>query len=85
MHGLIQDDYYVKKESEKDRLRMSGGAWSINLDEINNQKITNIVYFTDKYIYRISYEKAFDKGFIKLMAGEKKLIVPIKHWKIERK
>jgi len=39
MHGLIQDDYYVKKESEKDRLRMSGGAWSINLDEINEDNV----------------------------------------------
>ena len=85
MHGLIQDDYYFKKESEKDKLRMSGGAWSINLDEIDNQKIAHIVYFTDKYTYRISYDKAFDKGFIRTMAGEKKLIVPIKYWRVEVK
>ena len=32
MHGTINDGYYVKKENEKDKLRMSGGAWTINLD-----------------------------------------------------
>jgi hypothetical protein len=80
MHGTINDGYYVKKENEKDKLRMSGGAWTINLDEINNKDITDIVYFTESYIYRISYNKAQEKGFIKHLAGELKLIVPIKHW-----
>ena len=85
MHGLVDGDIYIKKESEKDKLRMSGGAWTINLDEINNQSIQNIVYFTEKNIYRITYKKAFDKGFVKQLAGELKLIVPLKHWRIEEK
>tara|TARA_Y100000590_G_scaffold414070_1_gene510603 strand:+ start:22242 stop:22499 length:258 start_codon:yes stop_codon:yes gene_type:complete len=85
MHGLIDGDMYIKKESEKDKLRMSGGAWTINLDEVNNKEIKNIVYFTERNIYRISYSKAFDKGFIKQLAGELKLIVPLKHWRVEEK
>jgi len=85
MHGLIDGDMYIKKEFEKDKLRMSGGSWTINLDEINNKEIKNIVYFTERNIYRISYNKAFDKGFVKQLAGELKLIVPIKYWRKEEK
>ena len=88
MHGTINDGIYIKKESEKGKLRKFGkplGAWTINLDEINNQDIESIVYFTDKFIYRISYKKAFDKGFVKTLAGELKLIVPVRHWRKEDK
>jgi hypothetical protein len=88
MHGTVNDGIYIKKESEKGKLRSFGkplGSWTINLDEINNQEIENIVYFTEKYIYRISYKKAFDKGYVKTLAGEIKLIVPIKEWKREEK
>jgi len=85
MHGTIDNGYYIKKESEKDKLRMSGGAWTINLDEINNKDIINIVYFTESYIYRITYKKAQEKGFVKHLAGELKLIVPLKFWQKEEK
>jgi hypothetical protein len=88
MHGTVNDGIYIKKESEKGKLRSFGkplGSWTINLDEVNNQEIENIVYFTEKYIYRISYKKAFDKGYVKTLAGELKLIVPIKEWKREEK
>ena len=85
MHGTVDGGFYVKKESEKDKLRMSGGSWTINLDEINNKDITKIVFFTESYIYRISYSRAQEKGFIKHLAGELKLIVPIKYWKKEEK
>ena len=88
MHGTISDGIYIKKELEKDKLRNFGkpeGSWTINLDEINNKPIENIVYFTESYIYRISYKKAFKKGYIKTLAGELKLIVPIKEWSKEEK
>ena len=42
MHGLVDGDIYIKKESEKDKLRMSGGAWTINLDEINQIILTHL-------------------------------------------
>ena len=88
MHGTVNNGIYIKKESEKGKLRSFGkplGSWTINLDEVNNEEIENIVYFTEKYIYRISYKKAFDKGYVKTLAGELKLIVPIKEWKREEK
>jgi hypothetical protein len=85
MHGFVDSGIYIKKESEKDKLRMAGGSWTINLDEINNQDIKELVYFTDKYIYRITYEKAHSLGFVKSLAGELKLIVPVKHWRVEAK
>ena len=85
MHGMVDSGIYIKKESEKDKLRMGGGSWTINLDEINNQDIQSIVYFTDETIYRISYKNAFKKGWIKSLAGELKLIVPVKHWNKEAK
>ena len=85
MHGVVDDGLYVKKETEKEMLRMSGGSWSINLDEIANKDVTKIVYFTERCIYRISYNRAHQKGFFREMAGEKKLIVPIKYWKKEER
>ena len=88
MHGTIRDGIYIKKESEKGKLRNFGkplGSWTINLDEINNQDIENIVYFTERYIYRISYKKAFDEGYVKSLAGELKLVVPVKYWRREEK
>ena len=88
MHGTVNNGIYIKKESEKGKLRSFGkplGSWTINLDEVNNEEIENIVYFTEKYIYRISYKKAFDKGYVKTLAGELKLIVPVKEWKREDK
>tara|TARA_R100000005_G_C4993407_1_gene200467 strand:- start:271 stop:528 length:258 start_codon:yes stop_codon:yes gene_type:complete len=85
MHGMLQDGIYIKKESEKDVLRIGGGSWTINLDEINNKDVERIVYFTEKNLYRITYKKAFEKGFFRILAGEKKLVVPIKHWTKEEK
>lgn len=88
MHGTVKDKIYIKKESEKGKLRNFGkplGSWTINLDEVNNADIEDIVYFTEHYIYRISYKKAFKKGYIKTLAGELKLIVPIKEWSKEEK
>jgi hypothetical protein len=88
MHGFIDGNMYVKKEFEKHKLRMGGKeklSWTINLDEINNKDVKQIVYFTEKTIYRISYDKAHQKGFIKKLGGENKLVVPIKYWIQEEK
>jgi len=88
MHGTISDGIYIKKESEKGKLRNFGkpeGSWTINLDEINNKPIDRIVYFTESFLYRISYKKAFRVGYVKTLAGELKLIVPVKEWIKEEK
>jgi len=85
MHGLIEDGIYIKKESENGKLKKFKDAWTINLDEIEGKGVEQIVYFTDKYIYRISYEKAFNKGFIKRFMGENKLIITPEHWTITKK
>ena len=85
MHGIVRDGTYVKNETEKGMLRMSGGSWTINLDEIANQDVARIVYFTERYIYRISYDKAHKEGFHKELAGEEKLVVPIKYLKKEER
>ncbi len=85
MHGQIEDRHYRKKEDESQKLRLGGGSWTINLDELKDKEIDEITLITKDYEYNISYTKAFSKGFIRVMQGENKLVVPIKHWdKIRR-
>lgn len=78
-HFTIIDGVLTKKEKEKDKLRMGGGSWSINLDEINKEP-SSIKYITELTTYTISYADARLRGFIRVLGGEKKLIVPIKYW-----
>ena len=82
-YGKIVGNTYIKKEDEKQKLRMGGGSWSINLAEIS-EIVTEIVYITSESKYRIDKEIAFARGFELPMPTkgviEKKLIVPIKHW-----
>jgi len=85
MHGQIVDRHYRKKEDESQKLRLGGGSWTINLDEIDGKEIDEITLITEKNEYNISYTKAFSNGFIRILQGETKLVVPIKHWdKIRR-
>ena len=74
----------VKRETG-DGLKMGGGSWSINLDEIGSLKgaadIETIQYNLpsgDRYV--IDYAKAQEKGFMRILGGEKKLVVPKNHW-----
>lgn len=77
---IIDGDKAVKKEKESGKLRMEGGAWSVNLDELPN--VSSIVYITEKHKYTIAYEDAFLHGFVRVFNGEEKLIVPEKYWAI---
>lgn len=80
MRGQITNHIYVKKEKESGKLRMCGGSWTINLQEIEGRVVDKFIYYTEKGAYSIDYYKAFSKGFIKNFRGEDKLVVPIQHW-----
>jgi hypothetical protein len=85
MRGTILNKVYTKKERESQKLRLFGGAWTINLQEIEGKEIEKIVYITNKESYSISYADAVDKGFVRVLGGESKLVVPIKYWSIDGK
>lgn len=79
-HGQLKGSTWVKHEKEKDKLRMGGGSWTINLDELPIGA-TAVEYWTDGGdMYTISLSHAHDHGFIRIMGGERKLIVPLKWW-----
>lgn len=79
-HGIIKGKVYYKQEKEKDRLRMGGGSWSINLGEVDTNKISTIVFCTELGHYVISSVKALAGGFERTLGGELKLVVPVKYW-----
>lgn len=82
-HGILhKGDQWLKYEKEQDKLRIGGGSWSINLDELPDEAET-IVYVTEDYGYRISVMGAKLRGFVRVLGGEQKLVVPLKFW--ERK
>ncbi len=83
-HGYLQDGIFVKHEKEKDRLRMAGGAWSINLKEMP-QSTVSVRYVTEDKVYTIDVDKARKNGFIRVFMNEPKLVVPLKHWLIGNK
>ena len=84
MRGTLKDGIYYKLEKETGKLKMGGGAWTINLDEIANADIKVFCFVTGKARYTIDYDTAHSKGFVRTFAGENKLVVPIKFWKVEK-
>lgn len=80
-HGVIHNGTYYKKEKEKDQLRMAGGSWSINLDELDDT-VHTIVFESELNEYTISLIEATIAGFERQLGGELKLIVPLRHWKV---
>lgn len=82
MHGTLLDDSYTKKEDKANMLRMGGGAWSINLDELPDEAQT-IIYKTVLETYVIGRDDAFKFGFVRQLGGENKLVVPLKFWWVE--
>lgn len=78
--GSVQGGIYLKKEKESGKLRMSGGSWTIKVDEVQHDHIKGIVFTTSKHTYSIDKDHAFKIGFVKMLGGELKLIVPVKHW-----
>ncbi len=79
MRGVYQDGIYTKHEDEQQQLRLGGGSWSINLEELPaDAKL--IEYITPSASYVVSREDALKHGFVKILGGEKKLCVPVKIW-----
>ena len=83
MRGVLSNGVYTKTEKESGKLRMSGGSWSINLQELDITTTDQIVYETESATYSISTTDALEHGWQMRLGGELKLIIPIKHW--ERK
>jgi hypothetical protein len=86
MFGKVKDRVYHKYEKESSKFRkIEGKGWTINLDDLSLEDFDIIVYETRKYLYRIKTEEARFFGYIRILGGEKKLIVPLKRWeKIEK-
>ena len=80
--GNVIGHTYFKSEKEKDKLRLAGGSWSVNVKEVVDKPVKTIKYQTEKHIYTIDYHTANNKGFKREFKGELKLIIPIKHWTI---
>ena len=76
----IKNYVLTKYEKESSKLRMSGGSWTINVEKFPLAKYHTIRYITRQYVYDIDTEEALSNGFYKNLGGEKKLVVPIKHW-----
>jgi hypothetical protein len=77
------DNKLIKNEKEKAKLRMGGGSWSINLDKVSLKEVDTIEYNTELHTYTISTKDAIDKGFIRFLGGEKKLVIPIEFWEVK--
>ena len=77
----IKNHVLFKHEKESGKLRMSGGSWTINVEKFPLAKYHTIRYITRQYVYDIDTEDALANGFFKNLGGEKKLVVPIKHWR----
>lgn len=86
MRGTIKNRIYHKYEKESSKLRIvKGGAWTINLGEIDLNDVDVIVYETDQNIYKISKKKAKRVGIPQLLGNENKLIIALAYWEITRK
>ena len=84
MYGQIIGDTYFKNEYEKTKLRIAGGSWTLNMAELNDD-VVDIVFTTQRGIYRIKYDKAKENGFYRKFQDEIKLVVPEKHWSFIKK
>lgn len=84
-HGITANGIYYKHEKESSQLRMAGGAWSINLKEVDFDKVHTIVFLTDKSRWEIPAFEAIEYGFQRNFKGEDKLVVPLKYWRRDAK
>jgi hypothetical protein len=80
MKQFIKEGTLTKYEKESGKLRMSGGCWTINMDKVKLESLQDIVYITERYKYEIPKQWAVKNGFMQMLGGELKLIVPIKYW-----
>jgi hypothetical protein len=80
MREYIDNHTLVKHEKESSKLRLSGGAWTINLDRVNLEDFADIRYHTEKNVYYIPKSIATYYGYVREFRGERKLVVPLKYW-----
>lgn len=85
MIGKILGTTYVKREKETSILRMGGGSWTIKIDELEGRQVSLIRFITAVASYEITLEDAVANGFEKILGGEAKLIVPVRHWKLSER
>lgn len=78
--GQIVDKVYTKYEKEAGKLRLCGGSWTVNLQDVDISQIDKIVYITEKATYTISMQDAMKHGFQRLFSKELKLVVAMKYW-----
>ena len=82
---LVGNSPWVKYEKESGKLRLNGGAWTINVDEANLIDVNKIVYITEGFIYDIEKNDAIEHGYFRNFRGENKLVVPLTKWRKRRK
>jgi len=78
--GFITGDTYFKNEKESGKLKRPTLAWTV-LMEIY-EKVNRVVYVTDKYTYTFD-KPAHDNPIIRTYQGERKIVIPIKNFKVE--
>jgi hypothetical protein len=83
--NYISNGVLVKYEKESGKLRLNGGAWTINVDEANLIDVNKIVYITEGFIYDIEKNDAIEHGYFRNFRGENKLVVPLTKWRKRRK
>lgn len=82
--GHVHGNTYYKHEKESQMMKMMGGAWSVNLAFIT-EEVKEFIFETDKAYYQIDRETAFKKGIERILQGEKKLVVPLRAWRVTLK
>lgn len=81
MLGTINNRVYRKYEKESSKLKMiPGGAWTINLHQLNLNDVNLIIYETKKFVYSITANKAKQIGIKMFLGNENKLVIPLKEW-----
>ena len=85
MRGYLINSVYHKHEDEKQKLKMGGGSWTINLNEVKPYEVKKFIYHTKKYDYEIDSDNAVSRGWRLVFKDEPKLVVPEKHWKKTRR
>jgi len=83
MRGYIKNRIYYKHEKESGKLRIGGGSWSINLDEVTLSDVDSFIYKTEYADYIIDRDLVLRKGFSRLFGGENKFVIPIKWWDVK--